>query len=95
MTHKDKELSLQEAWEARLKLRAEYNMIRAEAERLRAIWYEIAEEMSRLGNEANNFRIAADRLWQETVFKATGTYEMKWNGVNECYLATGEVFKNE
>ena len=77
-------VKLQNAWTARLKLRAEADKLRAEGDKLRA-------EGAKLWTEG-------DKLWAEVIIEVHGNITLKWTwrgDVLDCYLETGETFRGD
>jgi hypothetical protein len=83
-------ITLQVAWESRLKLWAEGSKLRAEGDKLWA-------EGSKLWAEGDKLWAEGDKLWAETILAIHGNIkiEWRWNEAAEdddCILETGEHF---
>ncbi len=82
-----KSLNLEFIWKVRLKLWAEGDKLCAEGCKLRA-------EGCKLWAEGDKLRAEGDKLWADVILEVYGNIEVEWKGKN-CYLETGEVFKEE
>ena len=83
-------ITLQMAWESRLKLRAEGSKLRAEGDKLWAEGNKLWAEGVKLWAEGN-------KLWAETILAVCGNIKIEWRWNKaaqdyDCILETGEHF---
>ena len=97
------QLTLEIAWEKRLKLYAEGDKLKAEVTKLwaegtklRAEGEKLYAEGDKLRAEGDKLRAEGDKLWAEAILEIKGNIKLEWKYVKneyECHLETGEVFK--
>ena len=89
-------LTLKAQWNARLKLWAEGDKLRAEGSKLWAEGDKLRAEGSKLGAECDKLGAEGGKLWDEGIRDVFGNVTIEWiwrNGGEDCKLENGEVYK--
>ena len=86
-------VKLQNAWTARLKLRAEADKLRAEGAKLWAEGDKLRAEGDKLWAEGDKLRAEGSKLWAEGILEFVGNATVEWKSDKEC-VVQNETFKD-
>ncbi len=86
-------MTLQVAWESRLKLWAEGAKLRAEGAKLWAEGDKLRAEGAKLWAEGDKLWAEGNLIWINAVLEIHGNIQIEWTE-NGCRFGTGEEFTN-